>query len=187
MKPRGKAAPYRTDEYALTRKEYDKALAACQNLEDRVLIMVGCSLGLRRSDIVRLEWQNIDIRDPESASVTYQEKKKGNRIRTVPIGPRLAQELMILRNTQPKGQKTVFIFKDRQAYNRFKRVCEIAGIEVRPFHSLRATAIKFMQGAGWAPEQVCEITGDTLRTIQEHYVTPSRSELAESAREREVV
>jgi len=47
--------------------------------------------------------------------------------------------------------------------------------------------IKFMQSAGWAPEQVCEITGDTLRTIQEHYVTPSKSELAESAREREVV
>ncbi|MDD2262638.1 MAG: hypothetical protein PHW20_10275, partial [Clostridia bacterium] len=62
MKQRSKAAPYRTGEYALTRKEYDKALAACQNLEDRVLIMVGCTLGLRRSDIVRLEWANIDIR-----------------------------------------------------------------------------------------------------------------------------
>jgi len=187
MKKQGKAAPYRTGEYALTRKEYGKALAACQNLEDRVLIMVGCTLGLRRSDIVRLEWANIDIRDPESATVTYQEKKKGNRLRTVPIGPKLAQELTILRNTQPKAQKTVFSFKDRQAYNRFQKVCQIAGIEERPFHALRATAIKFMQAAGWRPEQVCEITGDTLRTIQEHYVTPSKSELAESAREREVV
>jgi len=187
MKKQGKAAPYRTGEYALTRKEYGKALAACQNLEDRVLIMVGCTLGLRRSDIVRLEWANIDIRDPESATVTYQEKKKGNRLRTVPIGPKLAQELTILRNTQPKAQKTVFSFKDRQAYNRFQKVCQIAGIEERPFHALRATAIKFMQAAGWRPEQVCEITGHTLRTIQEHYVTPSKSELAESAREREVV
>jgi hypothetical protein len=44
-----------------------------------------------------------------------------------------------------------------------------------------------MQAAGWRPEEVAEITGDTLRTIQEHYVTPSKSELAESAKEREVV
>jgi integrase len=187
VKPHGKAAPYRTGEYALTRKEYDKALAACQNLEDRVLIMVGCSIGLRRDDIIRLEWGNIDIRDPENATVTYQEKKKGNRIRTVPIGPKLAQELTILRNTQPKTQKTVFSFKGRQAYNRFQKVCRIAGIEGRPFHALRATAIKFMQAARWSPEQISEITGDTIRTIQEHYVTPSKSELAESAREREVV
>ena len=187
LKDKGKAAPYRTGEYALTRKEYDKVLAACQNLEDRVLIMVGCSVGLRRYDIVRLQWANIDIRDPEAATITYQERKKGDRIRTVPIGPKLAHELIILRGTQPKTQKTVFSFKDRQAYNRFKKVCEVAGIEVRPFHALRATAIKFMQAGGWSPEQVCEIAGDTLRTIQEHYVTPSRSEMAEAAKEREVV
>jgi len=108
-------------------------------------------------------------------------------VRTLCTPPTIAQELTILRNTQPKGQKTVFSFKDRQAYNRFQRVCQIAGIEKRPFHALRATAIKFMQAAGWRPEEVAEIIGDTLRTIQEHYVTPSRSELAERAREKEVV
>lgn len=184
---RGKAAPYRTGEFALTRKEYEKLIAACRTLDDRVLIMIGCSLGLRRSDIVRLQWANIDLRDLEHATITYQEKKKGDRIRTVPIGPRLAQELLMLKNALPKSQKTVFSFGDRQAYTRFNKVCEIAGVEGRPFHAMRATAIKFMQAAGWTPEMVAEITGDTIRVIQEHYLAPSRSELAEAAREKEVL
>ena len=178
-----KAAPYRTGEFALTRKEYEKLIAACVNQEDRVMIMIGVSLGLRRSDLVRLRWADVDY---EKAELHYREKKKGDRLRTVPIGPRLMQELKILQSAQKK-QQTVLSFRDRQAYTRFNRVCEIAGIPKRPIHALRATAIKFMQAAGWSPEEVAEITGDTIRTIQEHYLTPSRSELAEAAREREVL
>ena len=182
--PRGKAAPYRTGELSLTQKEYDKLLSACDNLQDRMLIMVGCSLGLRRSDIVRLEWDNIDYTNME---IRYREKKKGDRIRVVPIGPKLTQELKIMQNASDIKRKTLFTFGDRQAYTRFNKVCERAGIPKRPFHALRATAIKRMQAAGWKPEEVAEIVGDSIRTIQEHYATPSRSELAEAAREREVV
>ena len=180
----GKAAPYRTGEWALTRGEYNRLLAACGTQQDRVLIMMGVALGLRRSDLVRVRWSDIDFARSE---IHYREKKKGDRLRTVPIGPKLQQELMILRNSTPKNQTTVFSFGDRQAYTRFNRVCDLAGIERRPIHALRATAIKFMQAAGWSPEQVAEMTGDTIRTIQEHYLTPSRSELAEAARDKEVV
>jgi len=180
----GKAAPYRTGELALTRGEYQKLLAACGTQQDRVLIMMAVALGLRRSDLVRVRWSDIDF---ERSELHYREKKKGDRLRTVPIGPKLRQELMILRASTPRNQATVFSFGDRQAHTRFNRVCDLAGIDRRPIHALRATAIKFMQAAGWTPEQVAEMTGDTIRTIQEHYLTPSRSELAEAAREREVV
>ena len=181
---RGKAAPYRTGEHALTRKEYDRLIASCDSQQDRVMLMMGVSLGLRRSDIVRVRWDDIDL---DNAELRYQEKKKGNRLRSVPIGPKLVQELRILKGTQPKTQKTVLSFGDRQAYNRFARVCTIAKVPTRPFHSLRATAIKFMQAAGWTPEQVAEMVGDSIRTIQEHYATPSRSELAEAAEHKEVL
>ena len=185
MKHTGKkAAPYRTGEFALTRKEYEKLIAACANLEDRVMIMMGVAIGLRRSDIVEVKWINIDF---EKSELNYNEKKKGNRLRNVPLGPKLLQELRILKNTQPKSQKTILSFGDRQAHTRFNKVCDIAGIPRRPIHALRATAIKFMQQAGWAPEQVAEMTGDSIRTIQKHYLTPSRSELAEAAKNKEVV
>jgi integrase len=152
--------------------------------------MLGCSLGLRRRDIQDLQWANADLRDPEAATLTYSEHKKGSRIRTLPIGPNLAREMIILRNTQPKSQKTIFSFKSRQAYNRFNRAVKIAGIRPRenvPFHAMRATAVKFMQAMGWSIEMISEITGDSIRTLQMHYSVPSRSELAEAAKEKEVV
>ncbi len=57
----GKAAPYRTGELALTRGEYNRLLAACGTQQDRVLIMMAVALGLRRSDLVRVRWSDIDF------------------------------------------------------------------------------------------------------------------------------
>lgn len=174
---------YRTGEKALTRKEYDRVLEACGVLEDRVMVMLGVSLGLRRGDLVRVKVSNIDFKNHQ---LTYLEKKKGDRVRVVPIGQKLEQEIGMLIKTIPKGQDTLFSFKDRQAYNRFNTLCEKAGIGPRPFHALRATCIKFCQAGGWSPEQVSELTGDTIEVIQAHYATPSQAEMAETMRTKEV-
>lgn len=174
---------YRTGEKALTRKEYEAILSVCGTLEDRVMLMMAVALGLRRGDLVRVKISNIDF---TNHLLTYQEKKKGDRIRVVPIGPRLEQEIRMLIRTIPKGQDTLFSFKDRQAYNRFNALCEKAGIGRRPFHALRATCIKFCQAAGWSPEQVAELTGDTIEVIQAHYTTPSQGEMCEVMKNKEV-
>jgi integrase len=174
---------YRTGEKALTRKEYEKVLSVCGTLEDRVMVMLAVSLGLRRSDLVRVRVGNVDFTNHQ---ITYLEKKKGDRVRVVFIGPKLEQEIRMLIQTLPKGQDTLFSFKDRQAYNRFATLCEKAGIGSRPFHALRATCIKFCQLSGWSPEQVSELTGDTIEVIQAHYLTPSQAEMGETMRTKEV-
>jgi integrase len=174
---------YRTGEKALTRKEYDRVLEVCGVLEDRVMVMLAVSLGLRRGDLVRVRVANVDFHNHQ---LTYLEKKKGDRVRVVPIGPKLEQEIRMLIGTLPKGQDTLFSFKDRQAYNRFNTLCEKAGIGPRPFHALRATCIKFCQLSGWSPEQVSELTGDTIEVIQAHYLTPSQAEMKETMNKKEV-
>jgi integrase len=179
-----KEATYRTGEYALTRGEYEKLLQAAGSIEDRVMVMLGASLGLRRGDLVRVKVSDVDFKNN---ALSYHEKKKGDRIRTVPIGPRMALELKILMGTLAAGQETVFTFKDRQAYNRWITLCDVARIPRRPFHALRATAIKFAQAAGWTPEQVAELTGDTIKVIQEHYATPSRAEMGELVKAKEII
>ena len=171
-------------ELALTRADYEKLLSACTCQEDRVLLMMAVSLGLRRSDIVRIRISNIDL---ESASLLYHEKKKGNRIRNVPISPKLVQELKILIKNIPIAQKTVFSFKDRQAYNRFQSLCKQAGVPRRPFHALRATCVKFCQAARWTPEQVSRLVGDSIRVIQLHYATPSIGEMSDVVKEKEII
>lgn len=171
-------------EQALTRQEYESVLAACESQEERVLIMLAVSLGLRRADLVSIKIPDIDL---NSATLSYSEKKKGGRIRTVPLSPKLLQEIKILIKTIPAKQKTLFSFKERTAYNRFQSLCDRAGVPGRPIHALRATCVKFCQAAGWTPEQVSKLTGDTIRVIQLHYATPSAGEMADVAREKEII
>ena len=49
---------------------------------------------------------------------------------------------------------------------------------------LRATCVKVAQARGWKPEEVAELTGDSIRTIQRHYAVPTIGEMAEAARTR---
>lgn len=177
--------PYKTGQKALTREEYNKVLSVCNTLEDRTLLMVAVGLGLRRADIVRIRIDNIDFKNNQ---LTYLEKKKRDRSRTVPLGPKLKQEIKLLINTIPKGQKTLFSFGSRQAYNRFQNLCDLAELEdrQRPFHALRATCIKFCQDADWSLEETAELVGDSIKVIQEHYTTPSKAEMAKVMREKEV-
>ncbi len=174
--------PYKTGEFALTEKEYDAILDACDSTEDECLIKFTVATGLRRADVVRVERQNI-----RNGKVTYSEKKKGGRIREIYIGPKLLQVLSKYEKTIPKEQKLLFRFSERTAYNKLQHLCDIAGISRRPFHALRATCIKRCQKAGWTPEQVVDLTGDTLRVIQEHYAVPSSGEMQEVSKQKEIV
>jgi integrase len=176
--------PYKTGEFALTPLEYDNILSSCGSIEDETLIKFTVATGLRRADVVRVLINNVNI---DTGMVTYTEKKKGDRIRTIYIGPQLRQLLNKYLKTVPKEQKRLFAFSERTAFNKLQRLCIIAGIPKRPFHSLRATCIKRCQKAGWSPEQVCDLTGDTLRVIQEHYAIPSSGEMVELAATKEII
>nr|HPM61103.1 tyrosine-type recombinase/integrase [Methanoregulaceae archaeon] len=100
-----KSVRYRTGEKALTRKEYDAILSVCGTLEDRVMMMLAVSLGLRRGDLVRVRVGNVDFKNHQ---ITYLERKKGDRVRVVPLGQKLEQEIRMLIGTIPKGQDTLF-------------------------------------------------------------------------------
>jgi integrase len=179
---------YKSGEKALSPDEYERMLAACSTLEDRVMILFQVTLGLRRSDLAEIKIANIDI---ANNLVTYVEKKKGNRIRVVPIGDRLKQEITMLINTiDTKKQKTLFSVGDRQMYNRFNTIAKVAGIrpgENIPIHALRATACQFMTDAGWRIEEIAEIIGDSIETLQRHYLVPSKARIMQTAREKEVI
>jgi integrase len=175
---------YTVGQDALTPLEYEKICDACSSIEDEALIKFVVATGLRREDVVRVERQNVNI---ATGDITFTEKKKGNRIRTIQIGPRLCTLLIKYQKTIPKDQKILFDFCGKTAYNKLQNLCDIAGIRRRPFHALRATCVKRCQAAKWTPEQVCKLTGDTLRVIQEHYATPGQSEMIEVAKEKEII
>ena len=75
----------------------------------------------------------------------------------------------------------------KTAYNILQRYLKIAGIEPVPFHALRATCIKLCERRGWTAEQTAKHTGDTVRVIQEHYLTPSVEEMKEIAQDKAIL
>lgn len=173
---------YKTGEKALTRKEYDKLIGCIDNLQDELLIKLTVSSGLRREDVCQVQIGNIDL---DNGILTFREHKK-RKDRSIHLNPDVLLLIKKYLKTQDKRDR-LFTFTGRTAYNRLNHWCRIAGIPERPFHSLRATCIKFSQAAGWSPEQVSKLTGDTIRVIQEHYSTPSDGEMKDVVREKPII
>ena len=132
--------------------------------------------------------------DLDGSWISYYEGKKA-RTWKVPISPSLKVELLKHINTIPKGSRWLFPHKGnankhitgRTAYNILQSWLKVAGVDSRPFHALRSTCIKLCQVAGWTPEQVMRLTGDTLRVIQAHYLTPSNLEMLEVVKKNELL
>jgi integrase len=178
---------YTVGQDALTPDEYTKICETCSSVVDETLIKFTVSTGLRREDVVNVEWRNVKFENDGVCSITFQEKKKGNRIRTIHVGQKMTNLLVKYSKTCPKDQKYLFDFCGRTAYNKLQELCDVAKIRRRPFHALRATCVKRCQAAGWTLEQVADLTGDTIRVIQGHYATPSTSEMGEVAKSKEIV
>jgi integrase len=173
----GNETGYRTGEHALTKDELKLLLGVCDDLEDEVMIKVGVSLGLRREDIANLRIQDINTTD---GTLIYSEKKKGGRSRLVYLEPDLNNLLKKYIKILPKDQKLLFKIKGRQMFNRYNDLLAKAKLGNRPFHSLRATCAKILlYERGWSILQVANLLGDSVRTIEWHYVVPSTGEMKE--------
>jgi len=175
---------YRSGEKALTPREYEKLISVIDHLVDEVLIKLAVSIGARREDLASIKVSDIDL---DELKLSFYEQKK-RRIHTVPLSPEMARLITQLLNSRGKEQSEyLFPFTGRTAYDHLQKYCEKAGIPRRPFHALRATCIKRCQAAGWSPEQVAKLTGDTIAVIQEHYAWPSSSEMQEVAMDKPVI
>jgi len=172
----------KSGEQALTKSEWEKLKGVINSFEDELLIKLAISTGIRREDIVSIKIQNISIPD---ATLIFHESKK-NRDRTIALSPEICQLISKYLKTIPK-REYLFDFTGRTAWNKLDRLCKSAKISPRPFHALRATCVKFCQIAGWKPEEVSKLTGDTIRVIQEHYATPSDSEMKEVTNNRMII
>ena len=179
---KAKSERYRSGEKALTRKEYEKLIEVIGDLQDELMIKMAVGLCLRREDLTSIETKDINM---ETSEIYFYERKKDIR-RSLALPPSLTILLTKFLKTIPK-RKYLFSYRGRTAYNKLQKWLEIAGLEKRPIHALRATGIKFAHAAGWTDEQISKLTGDKIATIQEHYMTPSHDEMKEATKEKPIV
>lgn len=173
---------YKSGEKALSRKEYEKLVSVIDNIGDELLIKMAVTTGLRREDLCNVKVHNINLDD---GLMTFHESKK-NTDRPIYLNPEVILLIKKYLNTQDR-RENLFPFSGRTAYRHLNHWCRIAEIPERPFHALRATCVKFCQAAGWKPEEVSKLTGDTIRVIQEHYATPSDGDMKEAVTKKSVI
>lgn len=172
-------------ELALTRDEAERVLHVLNHPRDRALISLTLATAMRREDVVGITMASLDM---EHWRVGFYEHKK-DRPYTARITGRAREDLRVWLSVRPRGSEFLFPSRkahlsSRQAFNILQGALRAAGIEPRPYHALRGTAIKLMQAAGWRPEEISRQTGDSIRTIQRHYTTPSTSEMDQVAEQR---
>jgi len=161
---------------SLTLEEQERLLSVCETFEDLVLFKLVLSTGIRREDITSIELGNIDLANRQ---LRFWEGKK-RRWWEVPLTLDVIQELRRYMNTLPKGQKTLFNFTGRTAYNHLQKYIKKAGIKKQlSFHDLRRTFVKTAKRKGLSPKAVSQITGDQLSTIELYYSNLDMEELKE--------
>ena len=183
---------YISGQHALDEKQVKTLLLTFDDIQEKALIALAVALGLRREDLVNIKRKDYDS---QKKTLTYFEKKK-KRTRSLRIPSQEAVQLLNMHLKTCRSSQWLFpspkmtgIYKNshvssRHVYDIFNEHLDIAGIDRRPFHSLRASCYKLAQSKGWSMRKAAELLGDTLRVAENHYNAPSKREMEEIAEEK---
>jgi type 1 fimbriae regulatory protein FimE len=89
----------------ITEGEVEQLIRAADNVRDRLMILMGYRHGLRVSELIRLEWRQIDL----DAGRVRVKRLKGSDDSVHPLGGRALRWLRKLRRGQPVGSRFVFL------------------------------------------------------------------------------
>lgn len=166
-------------ERVLSFEEEDRLLLACATPREHLRPMIICALdtGLRKSEMLRLCWSDVDFDAGliRARATTTKTRKP----RTVGMTPRLRIELEQLRKlaTNAVGR----IFNQNDLKRSFGTACRIAGIENLKWHDLRHSATTRMVEGGVAPMIAMKITGHTQMQTFARYVNADDNAAARAA------
>lgn len=140
----------------------------------------GYYTGMRHGEIVKIRWENVDLRageirlDPGTT--------KNDEPRTVPLIGELPEMLKIERVKNPHA---VFIFalngqRIQTFYKAWKAACKRAGLEGLLFNDLRRAGVRNLVRAG-VPERVAmAISGHKTRAVFDRYNIVSGRDLRDA-------
>jgi integrase len=171
----------------LSNEEEIKLLAACDESELRYraphlkfVILVALYTGLRRGEILRLRWSDIDF-EKNRLRVRKSKTKAGRR--HVNLNSMLRAMLLSL-NEQEHGE---WVFPSPNRYqtpgqperhiadvkNAFRRAVRLAGIEWITFHQLRHTFCSRLADAGVPLPVIQKLAGHASVTMTSEYTHPA--------------
>ena len=142
----------------------------------KATILLGLDSGLRRGEILTLEWKDIDF---EMGIIKILgTHTKTQKTRSVPMTDRTKAELTSLPNFGTSGRVLPF--------NDFKRswatAVKVAKIDGLTFHDLRRTFVTRLQAGGVSIGIAAELAGHSrLETTQKHYTSTDNAAIIQHA------
>lgn len=168
--------------------EHDEYLALKEALPDylKPVVTFGYKFGWRRSEILGLTWDRVDLRNGIVRIETGE--TKNNDARTVYLDDELKAVFKALFTQRRLDMLHVFL-RDRDPVKDFRgawnKACEDASIGNRLFHDLRRTAVRNMIRAG-TPERVAmTISGHKTRAVFDRYNIVNDEDLRQATQRQE--
>lgn len=131
--------------------------AAVQSRNDEIvpLIRFALATAMRRGEILRLCWGDIDLKN----KTLHIPITKNGYARTIPLSQEALDVLVGLMSDQPEKQDAVFDFSDNAAKLAWQRLVKRAGIDDLHFHDLRHEAVSRFFERGLSVPEVALISG----------------------------
>jgi len=157
-------------ERILTREEEEQLLAACVGPRAHIRPIIICALdtGMRRGEILKLTWGDIDF---DNRLITVRAfNTKTMRERTVAMTPRLTRELSLLFEQSSKSSSDLVFGITETVKTSFTKAREAAGLADVRFHDLRHTAATRLVQSHISLSEVGRVLGHTQPTTTYRYV-----------------
>lgn len=147
---------------AYTQEELEAMAAVCQDWDDRFILLLGAHAGLRVSEMLGLEWQQVDLRN-SSLTVSFG---KGNKTARVTMSDELVRNLAARAHEITPLRGAVLETRSRShVYNRVRSLWERSFIltgQVPPPFNKGVHGLRHYAGVTFARE-----TSD-LRKVRDH-------------------
>jgi integrase/recombinase XerD len=156
----------------LTAEQLNTVLKACLKPRDKAVILFIADSGLRRAEVISLNWGDIDM---TSGLVTVK-RGKGGKARSAVIGAATRRGLLAYRRTigSPKSDSPLFPSTDGAPFTGsgfltiFRRLSKRTGIHITP-HALRRTFVILSLRAGMDVLHLQAMLGHASLGMVEHY------------------
>lgn len=140
------------------------------------IIRLAITIGLRRGEIFRLEWRDVDA---EQKMLTVRDRKDPrNKIGNTQSIPLIGESFEIIaRQPRRDGDPRIFPWGGSVVSKYFTNACKALEIPDLHFHDCRHEAASALIEAGWSTAEVRMITGHKSSSMLDRYVNLDPADL----------
>jgi site-specific recombinase XerD len=156
----------------LTADQLNTVLSVCKTPREEALILFMADSGLRRAEVIGLNWENVDF----MSGLVSVKRVKGGKTRNAVIGATTRRALLAYRRTLESPSIDSPVFQSRSGgrftgpgfLQLFRRLSKYAGIHVTP-HALRRTFVILSLRAGMDVLHLQAMLGHARLDMVQHY------------------